>query len=125
MTKYAIMLSGVFVMLLWTMISLKILQSSESFYLLFISCFWAPIWEEIRFRWAPITIGRIIDEKLVWPVAIYFSFSFGMEHGNLQEGTFIQGIHGLILSYIYIKTKKIWYSILAHSGYNIIIYMAQ
>ncbi len=73
--------------------------------------------EEIYFR-------RIIAQKLsnsqgfskaIWISALIFSIS----HVFTDIGLFAPFIGGIILGYIYLKTKNIWLSILTHLIYNL------
>lgn len=84
----------------------------------------APIWEEFVFRWAPITIILTIFDtftakKLLWPVIVISSYIFGWGHdGNGIENLLLQGVGGLFLSVLYIRTNKIEYNILFHTIWN-------
>ena len=73
--------------------------------------------EEIYFR-------RIITQKLfnnkgfskaIWVSALIFSIA----HIYSDNGLLGVFIGGLVLGYIYLKTKNIWMTILTHLGYNI------
>lgn len=101
-------------------------NSSIDWYYVFFACIWAPFWEELFFRWAPIQLAIRIDRrKYLLPLVVLSSVFFGMHHGaTLQEGVFLQGVLGLILSYVYIKTKNIWCSMLVHSLYNTSLVLA-
>lgn len=123
---------GLILTVLWSVISgytldylgpaRSIFEENSIQYDAFIACIWAPIWEEMMYRWAPIQIvKRLKKEEIMWPVIIISSATFGWGHEECQEGVFIQGIFGIISSYIYLKTNRIWNCIVIHSLYNGII----
>lgn len=127
---------GLFLSLLWMLIATNLLiylsggvliTTLPSFpperYVLFFSLIWAPIWEEMVFRWAPIQLALRTNEKYLGPIIILASAAFGIAHGFPQEGVLIQGILGLILSGVYRYTEKIWCSIVTHSLYNLSIFL--
>lgn len=87
-------------------------------YTFFMSCIWAAIWEEIGFRWLPITIARGFNDKMVFPVILMSSLIFGWGHGYGPTSLLIQGVMGLILSAVYLKNGNIVYSMVLHSGWN-------
>lgn len=79
--------------------------------------------EEIYFR-------RIIAQKLfnstgfskaIWISALIFSIS----HIFSDIGLFAPFIGGIILGYIYLKTKNIWLSILTHLIYNLTTFLCR
>ena len=94
------------------------------FFFFFIACIWAPIWEEMTYRWAPIEIAKRQAPNILYPVIILSSAYFGWGHGECQEGVFIQGVLGLIFSWVYLKTNNILYNMLLHMAYNSFILFA-
>jgi|SRR5690554_819525 len=77
------------------------------------------ILEELYFR-------RIIAQKLFnskgFSKAVWISaFIFGFAHIITGSGLFVVFLGGLLLGYIYLKTKSIWMSIIAHISYNLLL----
>lgn len=75
----------------------------------------APIFEELIFR------KLLIDHVLKYGewIAVFLSgLMFGMFHGNFQQFFFAAGI-GILFAYIYVRTGKIWYTILFHMIVNL------
>jgi membrane protease YdiL (CAAX protease family) len=78
-------------------------------------CIFAPLWEELAFRYAPITIAKGFGTQYIPPVVVISSVLFGWGHGHGPYSLFIQGIGGLILSYLYIKNNySYWSSVTLH-----------
>lgn len=95
---------------------------------IFETAIFSPIWEEFVYRWAPITIVLTIFErrgphpskKLLWPVIIISSYIFGWGHdGNGIENLLLQGVGGIFMSVLYIRTNNIKWNILFHICWNI------
>jgi membrane protease YdiL (CAAX protease family) len=75
----------------------------------------APIVEELIFR--KFIIDRV--HKYGEGIAIFVSgFLFGLFHGNFSQFFFATGV-GLFFAFIYVRTGKIWYSILLHMVVNL------
>ena len=91
-------------------------------YSFFFTCIWAPLWEEMMYRWAPIKFAKQLSIEIVWPVIIIASATFGWGHGDCPEGVFLQGVLGIIFSGVYLYTGKIWTSMLVHSMYNCFLF---
>jgi membrane protease YdiL (CAAX protease family) len=114
-----------FVSYLYTVLGYEeIIEESESndsfYYFVFISCIWAPIWEEALYRYGPITIAKTIGNQHIMPVVIITSCLFGWGHGQCHEGVLVQGILGLILSIVYIRNNYSYLSsVILHSLYNL------
>lgn len=75
----------------------------------------APIFEELIFR------KLIIDHVLrhgEWLAIVLSGLTFGMFHGNFQQFFFATGL-GMFFAYIYIRTGKIWYTIIFHMVVNL------
>ena len=73
-----------------------------------------PIMEEITFRKLLLDRMRTIDK----PAAVFFSaLAFGLFHGNVVQFFYAFGV-GLLLGVIYIRTGRLWYSILLHMLVN-------
>lgn len=69
------------------------------------TCIVSPLWEEAVYRYAPIEICKILNEKLIVPVVIYVSFLFGFGHDGTIENIYYQGVFGLMLSAVYLRVK--------------------
>lgn len=84
---------------------------------IFMSCIWAPLWEETIFRYAPLQLirGSQIDPV---PVVLLSSALFGWLHGGAGN-VMIQGVYGLIFSWVYIKNEySLVSSMTLHSLWN-------
>ena len=76
-----------------------------------------PIVEELLFRGLLIkTISKILPESFA---VIISAILFGVWHGILVQAIYT-AIMGLIVGYVYIKTKSIIYPIIIHVGNNFI-----
>lgn len=83
------------------------------------ACVVTPLWEEAVYRYAPIEICRVLNEKLIVPVVICVSFLFGFGHQGTIENIYYQGVFGLALSYVYLKSKHPFTSVfLMHGVWN-------
>ncbi len=69
----------------------------------FFSCIRAPLWEELAFRVAPLTIAKTLNPKSIVPVVILSSIVFGLGHGYGTISLLFQGVMGLIFAWIYLK----------------------
>lgn len=69
------------------------------------TCIVSPLWEEAVYRYAPIEICKILNEKLIVPVVICVSFLFGFGHDGTIENIYYQGVFGLMLSAVYLRVK--------------------
>jgi hypothetical protein len=69
----------------------------------FYTIIFAPIWEELAFRYAPITFAKNLGEKYLLPTIVAVSCLFGWGHYNNPESVLLQGVLGFILSCVYIK----------------------
>ncbi len=75
----------------------------------------APIFEELIFR--KVLIDRMV--KYGELAAILMSgLMFGLFHGNFSQFFFATGL-GLFFAFIYIRTGKVWYTILFHMIINL------
>lgn len=90
------------------------------FYIFFMMCICAPIWEEVAFRYGPIKLARVLGPAAVMPTVVLSSIVFGWGHGNEVHSLLQQGVGGLILSWVYIKNgDSIKSSILLHFVWNL------
>lgn len=75
----------------------------------------APIFEELIFR--KLLIDRMIKHGEL--VAILMSgLMFGLFHGNFSQFFFAAGL-GMFFAFIYIRTGRVWYTILFHMIINL------
>lgn len=75
----------------------------------------APIFEELIFR--KLLIDRIVKHG-EFAAILMSGLMFGLFHGNFSQFFFATGL-GLFWAFIYIKTGKIWYTILFHMIVNL------
>lgn len=92
-------------------------------YYLFFVCLLVPLIEELKFRILPLTFARFFDEgtdRLLWPTILATSLWFGFAHGRGIISLCVQGVHGVVFAYVYIKTNRTyWCSALLHAMYNV------
>ena len=89
-------------------------------YSTFFSCFFAPLWEEAAFRYAPIKIAQNAGNQYVMPVIVLSSCTFGWGHGDCIEGVFLQGGLGFIFSFVYLQGGY-KASLIVHILYNTLL----
>lgn len=91
-------------------------------YLFFFAVIFAPLWEELAFRVAPIRLMKILGGKKTLPyVIVLSSIIFGIGHGGV-ENIIIQGISGLFLAGVYIKNGySYWSSVAVHAMWNFML----
>lgn len=91
--------------------------------LLINACILAPLWEEVVFRVLPIQILKKTNtlDSLGPYVIVACSAIFGVIHGG-DENVFIQGVLGLLFSYVYIKNDFSYKSaVLCHMLWNVFV----
>lgn len=134
--KLLTILGSFSVIILWTAfikLDLKYLVSYDFFGVSYTAlgsfvfqCILAPLWEEGVYRYAPIQIARKLKKSsgqdFTIPIIIISSALFGWGHGNGPVSLIIQGVMGVLLSYVYIKNNySYWSSVLVHFLWNISI----
>ena len=77
-------------------------------------CIAGPFMEEYVFRKQLIDRTRIYGEELS---VLFSSVMFGLFHGNLKQGLYAT-LLGLLLGYVYLRTRKILYSFGIHACVN-------
>lgn len=88
----------------------------------FYAIIFAPLWEELAFRYAPITIAKNLGKENLWPTIVGMSCFFGWIHYSNPESILLQGVIGLILSVLYIKNGySYWSSVIVHALYNLTV----
>ena len=95
---------------------------SFSNYDLFFVIIFAPLWEELAYRYAPLVITNKINSDLLLPVVVLTSIWFGWGHGEAPEGVLLQGVLGFIFAFVYIKNGfSYWSSVTVHALYNLTV----
>ena len=74
----------------------------------------APVFEELVFR--KVLVDRVLPYG-EWPAILFSGITFGLFHGNLTQ-FFYAFLLGMILSYVYIRTGNILYTIGIHACIN-------
>lgn len=92
----------------------------------FFGVIFAPLWEELAWRYAPITLAQQLKKHcnldLLWPIVIISSIHFGWGHGYGPISLLMQGIGGFALSYVYIKNGfSYWSSVAMHALWNLTV----
>jgi membrane protease YdiL (CAAX protease family) len=79
------------------------------------ACVIAPIWEEVAFRYLPM---KFFGKENLIPAVIGSSIFFGYIHGGVPN-IFLQGVAGLILATVYIKSNySLWVNVTLHALWN-------
>jgi membrane protease YdiL (CAAX protease family) len=93
---------------------------------IFFACIFAPLWEELAFRFVPLKIARFVqpqgnlkDSEIVLPVMIGTSIIFGLAHGSVVN-ILMQGVSGMSLAWVMIKSGY-KYSVLTHAMWNFML----
>lgn len=86
----------------------------------FLGCFFAPLWEELAFRYFPIRFAKNLGPGMLTPMIILSSIVFGICHQGVISILF-QGVGGLIISWVYLKNGSYWWAVFSHSLWNIMI----
>lgn len=93
-------------------------------YIFFMSCIFAPLWEELVFRYAPAMIAKNSQPSFLIPIMIISSAWFGWLHGNGAESIMIQGIIGFIFFWLFLKNGySYWSSVLLHAMWNTTVFL--
>jgi len=85
---------------------------------IFYSIVFAPLWEELAYRYGPIEIAKKLGKETLLPIMVMSSCIFGWGHYNNPESVLLQGSIGFILSVVYVRNGLLW-SMALHSLYNI------
>ena len=83
---------------------------------IFLCCIFAPIWEEIAYRYIPLTIAIRHFKKSFIQIAIGLAIFFGYIHGS-PLNIMIQGVWGLLFTFVYIRNGLV-YAIASHALWN-------
>ncbi|PCI28496.1 hypothetical protein COB55_03800 [Candidatus Wolfebacteria bacterium] len=89
---------------------------------IFFAIIFAPLWEELLFRFFPLEIYKSIgDKRLLLPIVFASSIIFGWLHGGVVN-ILIQGVSGLTMSWVYINHNGgYWAGVLSHAFWNTMI----
>lgn len=96
-------------------------QVSEEVRWFTLSVFIAPVYEEVFYRYLPLTFAKRHFKQSIWLVAIFSSIVFGLAHGDVTN-VLIQGFLGLTFSFVFLNFG-LKYSILSHSLWNLGCYL--
>lgn len=126
--------AGYALMLVWVVIITKLLgflydpssnifsqfyfyKEPSIYFKVFMACIWAPLWEELVFRNAPLQLIRGSQTNPIHVIVIT-SALFGWLHGG-PVNIMIQGVYGVVFSYVYLRNGYCyWSSVILHSLYN-------
>ena len=87
-------------------------------YDLIMDCVVSPVWETAAYIYAPLTIAKKLGDDYVVPVAVFSSFMFGWGHGEVVDGVLLQGVLGLIFSWVFLNAG-FGASLVVHILYNV------
>lgn len=96
----------------------QILDTRKFLVEIFFGDIWAPLWEELAFRWAPITLVKLWKEQALWPIIIISTGIFSWGHGHGPYSVLLQGGTGIILSIVYLRNGY-WSAVLVHALSNL------
>jgi CAAX amino terminal protease family. len=98
-------------------------QEAWQYKAIFYGCILAPLWEEMAFRVLPVMVARQFSDKLIIPVLGISAFLFGWGHGQGPNSLLIQGVGGILLSVVYVKTNYSYWSVVGmHALWNFWLY---
>jgi len=138
-TKLLRIFGAVFILVLWLFVFNKFILPKLTSWnpftgtyeetkigLFFFAIIFAPLWEELAWRWFPITLARQLKKhlgiELLWPIVVLSSIHFGWGHGFGPISLLMQGIGGMALSYVYIKNGfSYWSSVTMHALWNLTV----
>lgn len=84
---------------------------------LFFSVLLPPLWETFVFISVPLYVAYKYSFPMIYTI-LFASIVFGLGHGGLT-GLCLQGVMGLIFSYVYVK-EGYWSAVVTHGGWNLI-----
>lgn len=84
----------------------------------------APLFEELVYRYAPIKIAKDLGGALIIPVILISSALFGWGHGNGIISVIFQGMLGFFASVLYIKNgHSYWSAVFLHFLWNLTCFL--
>lgn len=102
-----------------------IFLSPSIWYNAFTCCILAPLWEELVYRYGPITIARNAGKQYILPTIVIVSAIFGMQHYDSPHPILFQGVMGFIFSLLYIKNNySYWSSVTLHCMWNSYVFIS-
>ncbi len=93
-----------------------IVSSTPVWAILLFTCVLAPIFEELVFRKVMIDRLSVFGDR---SAIVFSAIAFGLFHGNLYQ-FFYAAFVGLILGFVYTKTRRLEYSVVLHMIINIL-----
>ncbi len=85
----------------------------------------APLWEELYFRWAPLTIALVagralkVKEKFIIPTMVLSSVYFGLGHSMSPDAIAFHAVMGFVFAMLYVKNNySYWSSVTLHFMWN-------
>lgn len=79
-----------------------------------------PLWEELAFRYIPITFAKLLGQAFILPTIFLSSLMFGFGHPGGMIALLLQGVGGFIYSILYIRNNySYWSTVTAHAMWNI------
>lgn len=85
---------------------------------LLVSTAFVPFIEEFFFR--GVLLGWLKDRIPVIPAVVFTALAFAAYHQNLDYLLSLFAF-GLILGWVFLRTKSLWPAVLAHGAYNLVI----
>lgn len=86
----------------------------------YLSCFLAPLWEELVFRHLPLQFAKR-NTYLLLPIMLASAALFGWCHDKAPSLA-IQGVSGFIFSVLYVRNGfHYWSSVFIHFLWNLVI----
>jgi len=92
----------------------RTISEMQPWQVLITTCIFAPIFEEILFRYAVIGYTRRYGE---WNSIFLSALIFGLVHANIFQ-FFYAFMIGILLGYVYIQTRNLLYTISMHMIFN-------
>lgn len=102
----------------------QIFGSPSPYYLFLTACIVAPLWEELVFRYAPITLVKKFGRGAILSAVAISSFVFALGHTRSPHPILIEGVSGFFLSCVYIKNDySYWSSVTVHFMWNLMVFI--
>ncbi len=92
----------------------SIISQTPAYVIFIFTCILAPIFEELIFRKLIIDRLSLFGELAA---VIFSAVAFGLFHGNLYQ-FFYAAFVGALFGFVYVKTKRVEYTILLHAVIN-------
>lgn len=82
------------------------------------ACLVAPLVEEMLFR--GVILRSFLRQYERWPAILGSALLFGLSHMNIYQGV-AASVGGVVMGWLYERTRSLWPSILLHAGYNTLL----